>query len=270
MDFIFFVDRFPDLDKKSIDQGVIPTTAIALANYFRSVFLLSNDIRKNNNIFIYAVNQFPSTNESLIIGFHGKKLRFLSPDERTTLLLFNNILKIAQGNTHKKLDQRAVRQFRNGEFSQSTPGVRFKKGKINDLFQELIKYREELSTTEKFINQNKSTIVFFDHEQDTSSNTLISDLKTFFDTNKIVPMKNETQLVEIVPLVDDNAILVDFLFLDDQIIKLNDKEKEEFISFIINNCNLLVRHADPEIDRGLFPSEQILVLESLLDNRVRH
>jgi len=268
MDFIFFIDRFPDLTKKSIDQGSIPTSAISLVNYFRSVFLLSNELRRENNILIYAINQFPESQESLIISIRGEKLRFLSPDERSTLFLFNNIIKIAQGNTHKKIDQRAIRQFAAGDFSLSTPGIRFKKGKITDVFEELSRIRLNSNIDESCRQKKHSFLVLMDHSKPDFSTVFLSDILTYIETKTKQQITINVKIEDIIPIIDQNSIILEVIGGSEEIHVLNENDKEHIFSFIQKNSYNLILQKNPVKDKKLFPWEQIILVQSLLDNKI--
>ncbi len=128
MDVILGIGKFPPLSKSNINQGKIPENALKIANFLRSIFLLSNTLLHENNFIIYCSEHFPSPPKGLIIIFYGKNLRYLAPDERGILFLLLKIQKIITGEGGKKQEKKESLKFQNMLKAQSTPGIFLKRG----------------------------------------------------------------------------------------------------------------------------------------------
>ena len=95
MDFILIIERLPLLTKKEINNGDYPSNLSEIVSVIRNVFLLSNNIRKENNLIIFCSDQFNQDCRSLIILLEGNKLRYIAPDERTTIFILQKVLGVA-------------------------------------------------------------------------------------------------------------------------------------------------------------------------------
>ncbi|MHA1109994.1 MAG: hypothetical protein ACTSR4_08050 [Candidatus Hodarchaeales archaeon] len=134
MDVFLILDKFPVLSKSIINSGEIPPPHIKIADFLRSIFLLSNTLLHDNNFIVFCTNHFPSTPNGLIIVFHGKLLRYLAPDERGILFLLLKIHKIITGEGGKKQEKKESLKFQNMLKAQSTPGIFLKRGTSQEIW----------------------------------------------------------------------------------------------------------------------------------------
>ncbi|MCP4764219.1 MAG: hypothetical protein GY870_20770 [archaeon] len=135
MDFILLLEKLPMISKKDVNEGKIPIIGSKIASFLRNIFLISNGIRKENNIYIYCAHQFEENleNHSLLVNINGNFLRYLSPDERVTLLILQKIILVSQGTSNKKIYKNPIKKFKTGEWVQSTPGIKIKNGYFDEL-----------------------------------------------------------------------------------------------------------------------------------------
>lgn len=151
MIFILLIDKFPELPKSDINSGNTPFLGLKLVGFLRNIFLLSNKMRTGNTFYIYCSNQFENKNGGLIIKIKGKELRFISPDERTTLLVFDKINLIISNKTNKqKIYQEKIEIFNKNLWAQSTPGIDIKRGNFSEIITELIQNNKLI-----FINETE-------------------------------------------------------------------------------------------------------------------
>ncbi|TFG20822.1 MAG: hypothetical protein EU530_02065 [Promethearchaeota archaeon] len=134
MDVILGIEKFPPLSKFDINQGKIPEIALKIADFLRSIFLLSNTLLHGNNFIIYCSEHFQSPPKGLIIVFHGKLLRYLAPDERGILFLLLKIQKIITGEGGKRQEKKESLKFENMLKAQSTPGIFLKRGSSREIW----------------------------------------------------------------------------------------------------------------------------------------
>ena len=134
MDVILGINKFPSLSKSDINQGKIPINALKIADFLRSIFLLSNTLLHDNNFIVFCTNHFSSTPNGLIIVFHGKLLRYLAPDERGILFLLLKIHKIITGEGGKKQEKKESLKFQNMLKAQSTPGIFLKRANSQEIW----------------------------------------------------------------------------------------------------------------------------------------
>lgn len=135
MDFILITERLPLLTKKEINNGDYPSNLSKINSIVRNVFLLSNKIRKDNNLIIFCSDQFDQDCKSLIIYFKGNKLRYIAPDERTTIFILQKVLDVALDLSTKKIYQKDIKKFKNNEWANSTPGISIKRGKFSEIWE---------------------------------------------------------------------------------------------------------------------------------------
>ena len=179
MDVILFMNQFPSLSKSQINEGNIPRETLKIADFLRSIFLLSNSLLHENNLVIYCQNQFPKAPHGLTLFFSGKRIRYLSPDERGIVFLLYKIHKILSGVGGKKQEKREFVRFQQFEKAQSTPGIYLKRGESGDMWNLLNEDRDKffifgkrisdhphiiLEDVEKKINHN-SVLVFFSEDE---------------------------------------------------------------------------------------------------------
>jgi tRNA pseudouridine-54 N-methylase len=135
MDFILIIERLSSLTKKEINNGDYPSNLSEIASIIRNVFLLSNNIRKDNNLIIFCTDQFDKDCKSLIIFFKGNKLRYIAPDERTTIFILQKVLDVALDLSTKKIYQKDIKKFKNNEWANSTPGISIKRSKCSEIWE---------------------------------------------------------------------------------------------------------------------------------------
>ncbi|MFW9938351.1 MAG: hypothetical protein ACFFD5_11930 [Candidatus Thorarchaeota archaeon] len=127
VNFLLLINKISAYSKKDIDQGKTPLDVYQLCSCIRDAFCLSYSIRKENNLYLYFQER------NVLIKFEGKKLKFLSSDERSQALLLYKALnlnseKISFDNWHK-----------------STPGIYLKKLYDLDAIIEIMRLREIIS-----------------------------------------------------------------------------------------------------------------------------
>lgn len=128
MDYLIIIDKFPTLIKKEINEGDIPKQSIEISSILHSIFLLSNQMRKDNNLNIICINHFDEPkNKTLLVQIKGNELRYLSPDERVTLLILQKIFMVVDGKSNKKIYRRTIQDFKIGNKVQTTPGIKIQK-----------------------------------------------------------------------------------------------------------------------------------------------
>lgn len=135
MDFILIIERLPLLTKKEINNGDYPSNLSEIASVIRNVFLLSNNIRKENNLIIFCSDQFNQDCRSLIILLEGNKLRYIAPDERTTIFILQKVLGVALELSTKKIYQKDIKKFKNNEWANSTPGISIKRSEFIEIWE---------------------------------------------------------------------------------------------------------------------------------------
>ncbi|MHA1273017.1 MAG: hypothetical protein ACTSVV_04595 [Promethearchaeota archaeon] len=107
VDFLIILDNISEYSKKDIDLGNTPPDVYKLCSIIRETFCLSYAIRKQNNLYIFNLNQY------YLIKFEGKSLRFLGSDERSQAILLR-----------KALDKLKTIESKNYEkWLRSTPGI---------------------------------------------------------------------------------------------------------------------------------------------------
>jgi len=137
MDYTLILKKIPMLTKNDLNLGTYSCRLSILSSIIRNIFLLSNSIRKENNLDILCINQFENGKKSLLIRFNGKSIRYLSPDERNILFLLQKIFDIIHKKTKAKLYRNQIINFQNEEWAQSTPGIKFKRYNLDQFFQTL-------------------------------------------------------------------------------------------------------------------------------------
>ncbi|MHA1819388.1 MAG: hypothetical protein ACTSVC_02875 [Promethearchaeota archaeon] len=114
---------------------------LGLANILRSFFLFSNAMAKDGNLYIFVHNMSSEDKESqqnIIIKFIGKKLRYISPDERNLLLILEKIAYVIYGRSKKKKYLKEYKKFQRGLWAESTPGVLIRKGDQEKLIRSIL------------------------------------------------------------------------------------------------------------------------------------
>ncbi|MFW9826958.1 MAG: hypothetical protein ACFFEY_04980 [Candidatus Thorarchaeota archaeon] len=109
--FLLLIDDISKFSKVDIDQGKTPYDVYMLCSCIRETFCLSYSIRKSNNLYLYIQKQ------GILIKFHGNKLRYLGPDERSQALLLEKALK--------KINK--IISPENDDWFKSTPGIFIRK-----------------------------------------------------------------------------------------------------------------------------------------------
>ncbi|MHA1683165.1 MAG: hypothetical protein ACTSUE_19655 [Promethearchaeota archaeon] len=117
MQDIFFIiqDSLPPFTKKDVDRGDVPVELSRTCDFLRTVFFLSNKMRKNRDLVLHFID--PATT----LKFKSRTLRYLGPDERSMLMLVIKALD-ARCYSMKRDDDLHVR------FVESTPGVLIARG----------------------------------------------------------------------------------------------------------------------------------------------
>jgi len=105
VNFLLLIKRISAYSKKDIDQGKTPKDIYKLCSCIRESFCLSYSIRKENNLYLVFQEK------NFLIKFEGKKLKFLSSDERSQALLLLKALKLSS----------EIYEF--NRWYKSTPGI---------------------------------------------------------------------------------------------------------------------------------------------------
>lgn len=108
-----FLLIYPDLtyySKKEIDQGNTPSDIYEICSSIKETFCLSYSIRKENNLYLYFLNN------NISIKLIGSRLRYMGSDERSQALLLNKAIK--------KLEKYFISELT--EWKESTPGFYIK------------------------------------------------------------------------------------------------------------------------------------------------
>jgi tRNA pseudouridine-54 N-methylase len=114
---IALINEVPPGTPKSITAPDFPGALVWAARLISTTFLLSNDIRRTPIFHLYA------SDDQCHCEFVGSALRFLSPDERTTVSLLLKVGRVTHGTSNKRADQRIQSLYRAGERVQVNPGV---------------------------------------------------------------------------------------------------------------------------------------------------
>lgn len=110
VDFLLYFDKAPDYSKKDIDKGNTPPEIYKICCSMRTAFCTSYGIKKKNNLYIYF------RDDSILINFNGRMLKYLGPDERNQALLLRKAIdKIKSQNSQKSMT-----------WIKSTPGIQVK------------------------------------------------------------------------------------------------------------------------------------------------
>ncbi len=105
MPFSFFLafPALPRFTKKDVDACDVGEDAAILCDAIRAVFFLSRSIRKERTLWLsFAADR-------TMIKMAGDTLRYLGPDERSTLMLVDKAAGVLRSNPHS--------------WTESTPGV---------------------------------------------------------------------------------------------------------------------------------------------------
>lgn len=231
MDFILIIERLPLLTKKEINNGDYPSNLSEIASVIRNVFLLSNNIRKENNLIIFCSDQFNQDCRSLIILLEGNKLRYIAPDERTTIFILQKVLGVALELSKKKIYQKDIKKFKNNEWANSTPGISIKRSEFIEIW-ELFNADTMLLLNIKFEKRGLS-----DEISDIASNLEILSMKINKSTAILLNLDNNLEF---------NEELLDKIILP----------KHKHIIIFKNK----------EIHNNFFIWEQIGILQTIKDN----
>ncbi|MFO7794873.1 MAG: hypothetical protein ACQERB_00445 [Promethearchaeati archaeon] len=90
VNFLLLSKRIVNFDKNVIDQGNTPPKIYKICSCIRDTFCLSYSIRKNNNLYLYFVENHYA------IKLIGSELRYLGSDERSQALLLNKAINLLQ------------------------------------------------------------------------------------------------------------------------------------------------------------------------------
>lgn len=225
MDFLLLLQHFPDLNKKEIDSGVISEKASKIASIFRTIFLLSNGIRSENNLSIYCTENLIE-GKSFLIDIKGEKLRYLSPDERSTLLLLLKIHKIINGNSNKKLDKREIKKFNEYHWAQSTPGIFLKKCNLDEF--KLIFEDKQMQKDSIFVIQNSSMNTFLVNREKYNKN---ADIKIYSEFDRLIGHVRNNSLFFIMIESLEKDLVRFFKTFDKLIIFQNQKMNQHFFEW---------------------------------------
>ena len=102
-----------EITKKDIDVCAITPEWAGVCDDIRSVFFLSRSMRKERDAWFYF------TRSRVLVTFNGSTLRYLGPDERSTLMLFEKALATVAGARHSPQHEPDEPRW-----IESTPGVR--------------------------------------------------------------------------------------------------------------------------------------------------
>jgi len=206
MKFLLLSKAITNFTKKEIDKGLVPKQIYELCCCIRETFCLSYSIRKNNDLYIYFVD------DKIAIKFIGQELRYLGPDERSQAILLNKALLKKEEN------------FSLYNWTNSTPGIYIKQ------------YIDEPSIFKEFNSLDSSHTFFIKFQNDTSAQninlSLRKDIKNFDkNTQFILPLFNVSE---------NNPGLLEFLIkekaLNLKVIYLIKIKKVEDKIIYINNC----------------------------------
>ncbi len=107
VNFLLLAEKVDKFTKKDIDQGNTPPNMYAICCCTREAFCLSYAIRKDNNLFIYYIE------DRIAIKLIGRELRFMGSDVRSQVLLILRALN--------KIKQNAKDVSK--DWKKSTPGI---------------------------------------------------------------------------------------------------------------------------------------------------
>ncbi|NMC05601.1 MAG: hypothetical protein GYA24_10330 [Candidatus Lokiarchaeota archaeon] len=104
--FLLSFPALPRFTKRDLDGGNIADDAAALCDAIRATFFLSRSIRKERTLWLAFAA------DSALVRMAGATLRYLGPDERSTLMLVDKATDVLD--THPGSP---------GKWIESTPGV---------------------------------------------------------------------------------------------------------------------------------------------------
>ena len=215
VNFLLLIKKISAYSKKDIDQGKTPLDVYQLCSCIRETFCLSYSIRKENNLYLL----FQEYNA--LIKFEGKKLKFLSSDERSQALLLYKALNLSS----------EILSFDN--WYKSTPGIYIKKFEDFNAFIEIMKLREI-----------KSVLIASTHNERTRLWEIIE-----FDQ-----IKNPKECLYIIPIYDISDLSNSFLNL------LNEIGKVKILVLIpiksIENIILYINYKIDQIQNNLNNSKK--------------
>jgi hypothetical protein len=110
VNFLLLFPKLTYYSKKEIDQGNTPSEIYDICSSIKETFCLSYSIRKENNLFLYFIDN------NISIKLIGRKLRYMGSDERSQALLLNKAIK--------KLDKYSLSEL--NQWKESTPGIYIK------------------------------------------------------------------------------------------------------------------------------------------------
>ncbi len=165
MKFLLLSKAITNYTKKDIDNGLVPPQIYKLCCCIRETFCLSYSIRKNNDLYIYFID------DKIAIKFIGQELRYLGPDERSQAILLNKALFKLQENLSLN------------NWTNSTPGIYIKQ------------YMDEFLIFKEFISLDYNNTFFIAFQNDNSVHninlSLKKDIKNFDKkTQFIFPLFN--------------------------------------------------------------------------------
>ncbi|MBD3351424.1 MAG: hypothetical protein GF364_08050 [Candidatus Lokiarchaeota archaeon] len=239
INFALFFDNLPHCSKKEVNNGLIPNTLITITSYLRSIFLTSNNIRTKNNLYIFFKKQFSDWKKGLIVKVLGQKLRYLSPDERVTILILQKIIKIASGTSKKKHDQSEIKKFKKNVWAQSTPGILLKKGDINDFFSEI---------SSNLGIKNPDIILSANKPENKTTNTLVKHTESAF-YNDLFDLSHD--------IIDESIIINEYA--------KNSSYLEQLIKYFPKSKIRV--YSNEEIRKSFFDWQILCILQALNENR---
>jgi tRNA pseudouridine-54 N-methylase len=206
MKFLLLSKAITNYTKNDIDKGLVPPQIYKLCCCIRESFCLSYSIRKNNDLYIYFID------DKIAIKFIGQELRYLGPDERSQAILLNKALL-------KKEENVSLNNWTN-----STPGIYIKQ------------YFDDFSIFKEFTSLDSSNTFFIAFKKHNSAQninlSLKEDIKNFDKNSQfILPSFNVSEenpnLLKF--LVKEKALNLKVIYLI-KIRKMQDK------IIYINNC----------------------------------
>ncbi|MHA1339664.1 MAG: hypothetical protein ACTSRZ_06035 [Promethearchaeota archaeon] len=287
MKFCVFIHDLPYFNKKDVNSGNIPSQFLILNDLIRSIFLLSNNFRKNNLLYIAVSGKIfgkifnsKDNNTYNLIKLDGEKLRYITPDERVNLLIIQKIFNILNyfnffnlnplnknenkepkknryyNNRKSQIYAKKFKIYKEGKWSESTPGVLVKN------FKEL-----PLLCNEIFYNIDKVVLIGNNFQEQ------LDKLKHFYKKDINVNLKKN--LLDIVIEISENPnrtlILIQDDYLNQQIFE-NNKETQnnsilrDFLNYSILKKIPITLYLNDAIFQNFTISEILTNLLILSDN----
>ncbi|TFF93969.1 MAG: hypothetical protein EU543_02390 [Promethearchaeota archaeon] len=174
VNFLLLSKRIVNFDKNDIDQGNTPPKIYEICSCIRDIFCLSYSIRKNNNLFLYFVENH------YMIKLIGSELRYLGSDERSQALLLNKAINLIQ-------------KRHENDWIYSTPGIYAKY------------YRNKNKLLDELAPDKFEEIIWIIDSKDTQKFRKITYLEKLHKQSKI---NNSLFIITLFKLEDDFPFLI--------------------------------------------------------------